>query len=113
MMQSQEIILFIVGGLLSIVNLYFWNDKKRIEKKIEDHDTLISEIKARQQHFATHAEVRELIRESIEPLRQDQREIKADVKEALTLIGHISQNLAVINAVRGIDPNVLNHISNR
>lgn len=108
MMELQEIMLAIIGGLVTAISAWFWHDKKESKAELIETRKAInalkqqsSDIENRLAHYTTQAEVKEMIREYIEPLRQDQKEIKQDLKEIIALIGRMSQDLAVINAMKG------------
>lgn len=116
-MDLLEISIMCIGGLTSVLSVWFWNDKKasaeQIQALTEKYTTLhatiqrlvekddLKEIENKIQHFTTQSEVKELIKEYIEPLRQDQKEIKADLKEVLSLINKFARELAVSNARGG------------
>lgn len=116
-MDLLEISVMCIGGLCSVLCVWFWNDKKVASDQIlsltEKYSSLqstiqrlvekdeLKEIETKIQHFTTQAEVKELIKEYIEPLRQDQKEIKADLKEVLSLINTFARELAVANAKGG------------
>jgi hypothetical protein len=107
-MELQEVMLSIIGGLVAAISAWFWHDKKEAKAELKETreqidllKTQTSLIENRLAHYTTQAEVKEMIREYIEPLRQDQKEIKSDLKEIITLIGRMSQELAVINALKG------------
>lgn len=112
-MESQEVAFAIIGGLVSAIHYWFWHDKKKLETKVEKLTQDLTDVRSNQQHYTTHTEVRELIRESIDPIKQDQREMKADIKEVLSLISQISQSLAVIHAYRGFNSDGLHNPNNR
>jgi hypothetical protein len=107
---SEDILIWAIGFLLGLVNLWFWADRKRVDTDImKTKDTLISLnqelslLSNRQQHYTTHSDVKDLIRESVEPIMQSQRDTMMLVREINNNIVQLSKDLAIINALRDRD----------
>lgn len=103
----MDIILWIIGGLLGVINLFFWHDRKKIEqdillieRRLEEIAKDAHQLATKQAHYTTHADVRDLIRESIDPLHATQRETMLLVKDINNNLNNLSRDLAVINALR-------------
>ena len=108
--MNQDIWLWLVGILLGGINLFFWNDKRRVDNDIiKAKDSLITLnqelnlLSNRQQHYTTHSDVKDLIRESVEPIMQSQRDTMLLVREINNNIVQLSKDLAIINALRERD----------
>ena len=108
--MNNDIVIWIIGGLLSMINVWFWNDKRKLdvelskmEKKIDQIATDAHVLATKQQQFTTQSDVRDLIRESIEALHQSQRDTIILVREINTTLNQLSKDLAIINALRERD----------
>ena len=106
----EQAYIWVIGILWGIVNAWFWYDKKRsdgevvsLKSEINNVNSSLNMLSSKQQHYATHSEVRELIRESIEPLRNDQRETKDLAREINSSVNQLARDIAVLNVLRGLE----------
>lgn len=106
----QQDYIWIIGGLLGVLQAWFWYDKSKsdrevseLKKSLNDLTYTVSQLASKQQHYATHNDVKELIRESIEPLRNDQRETKDLAREINSAVNQLARDIAVLNVLRGLE----------
>ncbi|QDP64733.1 MAG: hypothetical protein GOVbin2917_48 [Prokaryotic dsDNA virus sp.] len=97
-----------------IGNAWFWYDKKRGDKKSDEQDKTISELRtlieavAKQQvehdnKFITEEQTRKLLQEYLTDLKQSWADTNSDVKEIKSAMTELTMQLRVLNAVRDIE----------
>lgn len=77
-----------------------WDDQKA---KIDKQQTKLEELQKKHNEFVTETEAKAMIREIVEPIISDQKELKQDVKHILATLVEIQRDLAVAAAIREHD----------
>lgn len=62
-------------------------------------DAKIKELETAHKEFITSEEAKKMVQEIIEPIRAEQKELKADVKDILIAVHAIQKDMAVQSAV--------------
>lgn len=89
-------------GWIAAVALFWrlWDEQK---KQINKQETKLEELQKKHNEFVTETEAKEMIREIVEPIVSDQKELKSDIKNILALLAEIQRELAVAAALREHD----------
>lgn len=83
----------IFGAIVTIfVAVIGWHIKSDLARYKQIDDSL-SRVQAKLQEKATHTEVRMLIQDKVDPLRQDIKELREDVQQLNSLLIKLLQNL--------------------
>lgn len=81
----------------------FWRLWDEQKKQINKQENKLEELQKKHNEFVTETEAKEMIREIVEPIVSDQKELKSDIKNILALLSEIQKDLAVAAALREHD----------
>ena len=83
----------------------FWYAKKNLDKDNKKRDASIQELKLEASKYITEGQMKEAIREALEPYKADQQEIKLLLRGLNDQILSLSKDMAVQNAIRNLANN--------
>lgn len=96
----------VLAGGSGAGNVWFWYDKKRSDRRL---DELVEKITAivnlqteHENKFITETKTRELLQEYLHNLEQRHAETSTDVKEMKKLLSELNTELRIINAVQNV-----------
>lgn len=112
--DSLSIIATAIASGSGIGNAWFWYDKKRgdkrsddLNKEVDDLRSLIQQVAKQQvEHdskFITEEQTRKLLQEYLTDLKQSWADTNSDVKDIKSTVMELATELRVINAVRNIE----------
>lgn len=81
----------------------FWKMWDEQKTKIDKQQSKLEELQKKHNEFVTETEAKAMIREIVEPIISDQKELKQDVKHILATLVEIQRDLAVAAAIREHD----------
>lgn len=81
----------------------FWKMWDEQKTKIDKQQIKLEELQKKHNEFVTETEAKAMIREIVEPIISDQKELKQDVKHILATLVEIQRDLAVAAAIREHD----------
>ena len=83
-----------------------WYSKKKVDADNKERDEAISSLEkefvAARAKYVTDLQVREAIREALEPYKEDQQEIKTLLRNLNEQIFNLSKDMAVQTAIRSL-----------
>lgn len=77
----------------------FWYSRKSQDQKDEARDAAIARLK---ETYVTELQMKEAIKESLVPYKEDQKEIKDLLREVHEQVSKLSTEMAVQNAIRNL-----------
>lgn len=102
--MDGDVLLLILAGLwsavLSIVVYNLTQGKKDNQDKI---NTLMSEVAVLKEMKMDEAKTRQIIADSLGPLKQGQEELRSDMKNMLTALSNLSVQIAKVGLMRHRD----------
>jgi hypothetical protein len=78
----------------------FWKMWDEQKVKIDKQQTKLEELQKKHNEFVTETEAKDMIREIVEPIISDQKELKQDIKQILAALTDIQRDLAIAAALR-------------